>query len=101
MENVMLVIGLVTMLAVAYQKLTESIAKKITGKIGRILNPIMLCFILSFLTCLFWNLGLLNLYKPAPIVFDAIVTALIMTFEAGIINDFAGMVQGKKEQLQK
>lgn len=100
MENIGFVVSVITVLAVAYQKLTEAIVKKLKGKAKEIIDPVYLCFLLSFFTCLFWKLGILSIFKPTPLVFDALVTALIMAFEAGILNDLAGMVQGKKELLQ-
>jgi len=100
MENIGFVVGIITALAVAYQKLTEAIVKKLKGKAKEIIDPVYLCFVLSFFTCLFWQLGILSLFKATPPVFDALVTALIMSFEAGIANDLAGIAQAKKELVQ-
>ena len=43
---------------------------------------------------------MLSLYKPVPLVFDAAITALIMAFEAGILNDVTGWTRAKKEEVQ-
>ncbi len=93
-------VALFTFLAVAYQKLTEAFVKKLKGKLKEVIDPTYICFLLSFSTCLFWNIGILSMFKETPLLFDAIVTGGIMTFEAGILNDIAGSIQAKKVQLQ-
>lgn len=101
METIGYVLSVITAMAVAYQKLTEAIVKKLKGRAKELIDPVYLCFLLSFFTCLFWQLGILSLFKTTPPVFDALVTALIMSFEAGILNDLAGIAQSKKQLLQQ
>jgi hypothetical protein len=97
MENVFVIISF---LAVAYQKLTESIVAHFSERVKKIILPSYICFIFSASTCYYGNVGILNLFIKVPIWFDAIITGFVMTFAAGIVNDIAGFVQAKKEFAQ-
>lgn len=90
----------ISFLAGAYQKLTEKIVEKLSGKMKAKVDAVVLCFLFSFLTCLFWRVGILNLYKETPIVFDAFITGLFMALEAGVLNDAVKIIRGKKEATQ-
>lgn len=90
----------ITFLASAYQKLTEKIIDKLGVRLKAKLDPVFLCFILSFVTCLSWRIGALSLFRPTQFVFDALITSLFMTFEAGALNDLVGIMRGRKEALQ-
>jgi len=89
-------IGLIVSLAAAYQQLVEWLKK--IPPMNRV-NPQWITFTLSLVTLLYWRIGLLNTFRPTPFYWDAFITALFMTIEAGALNDILKSVKGYKDRV--
>lgn len=61
----------------------------------------LVAFVVGLVTLLLWrDVGILALFKPTFWVWDAIVTAIVLTAGSSGLHDLRAVLEGQKEQVR-